>query len=305
MARVAEKPEKILLGIQGLCGKIREVYMAGLPLAVINSRSFRDIVKRDSLLEQQEKFAQRAEHERELFSLVQHITGRNAFDRATTKELNPAATYHYLNEFMRPDFYQSEWNAEKCEPFSLFQTQGDYPLKGLHHTLAALPLLRERFPQAHLYVAGADIIGKPSFKLSAYAKYLKALIAEHRLEGSVTMLGKLDEKLLKQRLLDSSVAVCPSALEGSCNSVAEAQILGVPVVAAAVGGIPDLIDDGETGFLYETGDIAALAAAIEKAWEAKTAGRISKKAASEAAKRHDRKANFARLVEIYREIIGS
>jgi glycosyltransferase involved in cell wall biosynthesis len=256
-------------------------------------------------VEQQKKFQRRAKHERELLSLIRHVAGRTACDHETALKLNPALTYHHLDECLRPCFYQDQWDIEKCEPKSIFLGQGDYPLKGFHCLLEALPLLLERFPQAHLYVAGADIFGtKPSYKLSAYGMYLKSLISRHRLEGSVTMLGKLDEGEMKERFLKSSLYICPSTMENSPNSVCEAQLLGVPVVAAAVGGIPSLIEDGETGFLYEPGDSADMISAIAKAWDSEAARRLCANAAAEARKRHDRAAIFASLVEIYRSITG-
>ena len=50
------KPEKTLIGIQGLCGAIAEVYMADLPYSVQKKKTFRDILKKDGLIEQQQKF---------------------------------------------------------------------------------------------------------------------------------------------------------------------------------------------------------------------------------------------------------
>ena len=53
-----------------------------------------------------------------------------------------------------------------------------------------------------------------------------------------------------------------SYLEGLCTSIMDAHALGVPVVATDVGGVPDLVADGETGLLVEPRNPEALAAAI-------------------------------------------
>jgi glycosyltransferase involved in cell wall biosynthesis len=58
--------------------------------------------------------------------------------------------------------------------------------------------------------------------------------------------------------------VQPSLQEGQPNTVMEAMACGVPVVASRVGGVPDLVRDGETGFLIEPGDVATLAARIRQ-----------------------------------------
>jgi glycosyltransferase involved in cell wall biosynthesis len=169
--------------------------------------------------------------------------------------------------------------------------------------LKALPLVLYRYPEAHLYVAGANILGN-KLKISAYGKYLQELIHDHGLEGKVTMLGNLDEAKMKAQFLKSSVFVCPSIIENSPNAMAEAMLLGVPVVAAAVGGIPSFIRDGKTGLLYEPGNITDLAAAIQIAWDRETAREISGAAAEQAHKFHNRAKNYMRLLDIYKWEMG-
>jgi glycosyltransferase involved in cell wall biosynthesis len=303
LARACDKPERILLGMQGLCGKIAEAYTEGLPADVVAGGTFRDLVRQDSIAQQQEKFAKRAENERELFSLVSHVAGRTEFDRAAAAELNGKAAYHYLGENMRDSFYQGRWEVDNCGPYSIFQSQGDYPIKGLHYMLEALPAILYRFPEAHLYVAGTNIMSS-RLKISAYGKYLQKLINDHGLEDKVTMLGNLSEAKMKAQFLKSSVFVCPSIIENSPNAVAEAMLLGVPVVAAAVGGIPSFIRDGKTGLLYEPGNITDLAAAIQIAWDRETAREISAAAAEQAHVVHNRARNYMRLLDIYKWEMG-
>jgi glycosyltransferase involved in cell wall biosynthesis len=58
------------------------------------------------------------------------------------------------------------------------------------------------------------------------------------------------------------VIVNPSLTEGMPNAVLEAMALGTPVVATAVGGVPDMIEDGVSGLLVSPGDPSALARAV-------------------------------------------
>jgi glycosyltransferase involved in cell wall biosynthesis len=62
-------------------------------------------------------------------------------------------------------------------------------------------------------------------------------------------------------MLDISVLVSNS--ESSPNSATEAMAAGLPVIATRVGGIPEIISDGETGLLVSPGDATQLAGAIE------------------------------------------
>lgn len=314
-ARAFGRPGRILVGIQGLCCEIAKVYMAGLPEEVQRRVTLRDLLRRDSLKQQQEKFYLRGKNEMETISLAGHITGRTRFDREGTSKINGKALYHSMNETMRSSFYEGMWSPEACERHSIFLGQGDYPLKGFHFLLQAMPEILKKYPDAMLYVAGNSIIShqtvKERLKLSAYGKYLLSLIRSFHLEDRVAMLGKLSEAEMKRRFLKSNVFVCASVLENSPNTVAEAMLLGVPVVASRAGGIPDMIMDGREGLLFETGNPADLAAAVDRVFseekdaEGNTlAMRIVKAGRRRAANAHDGEINYRRLLEIYGDILG-
>ncbi|MDE7478689.1 MAG: glycosyl transferase 4, partial [Lachnospiraceae bacterium] len=151
------RPERTLIGIQGLCSAIAEVYMADLPHSVQKKKTFRDILKKDGLFEQQAKFAKRGEYEKEALSLVGHVTGRTHFDREMTKQYTPHAQYHFMNETLRSDFYNDIWNIDRIERYSLFLSQGNYPIKGLHYVIDILPEIVEEYEETIVYVAG-DVI---------------------------------------------------------------------------------------------------------------------------------------------------
>ena len=148
------------------------------------------------------------------------------------------------------------------------------PEKGHPTLLDAWPVVADAVPNAHLLVVGE---GSQRDLLEAQASALGLLgdspaTASPVIHGwasnsaarngapSVTLTGRRDDVPAVTAALD--VAVLPSYREAQGLSILEAMALSRPVVASAVGGIPEMIDDGRTGLLVPPRDPAALAAAI-------------------------------------------
>lgn len=306
--RAFADPKHTLIGIQGLCYEISHCYQAGIPDEIFRSVTFRDVIRRDSMRQQQKKFMKRGQNEVLAIQETGNLTGRTSFDCSRTYMLNPHARYFYMNETMREEFYEGKWEKEKAEPYRIFFAQGDYPLKGLHFLLDALSGLKRKYPSVKLYVAGNSILEhktiKEKLKLCAYGKYLLKRIKEEQLEKHVVTLGKLSAEEMKQQFLKCSVFVCASFLENSPNTVAEAMLLGVPVVASNTGGIPSLIENGKNGLLFENGEASELEEAVARIWEnPELASELSAQGRVWACHLHDRDKNYKRLLKIYDEIL--
>ncbi len=242
---------KSVISIQGIISIISQSYLCGIPNEVIKKRTFRDLIKRDNLRNQQQKLEQRGTAEIEAIVRSKLIIGRTTWDQACVQSYNPGIVYRKCNETMRSIFYEQKWSVDQCEKFSIFVSQGSYPIKGLHFMLMAMPLILRKYPEAKLYVSGRDIVSTKGLygrlKQTSYARYLAELIHENGLVNNVNFLGVLSEGDMCKRYLLSNVFVCPSSIENSPNSLGEAMLLGVPCVASYVGGIPDLIFDGKEG----------------------------------------------------------
>lgn len=327
MCRVFPDKSKLLIGIQGLCTVCAEAYFANLPGKVLSTVTLRDRLKHDNILQQKAKFVKRGKTEVEAIKLARNITGRTELDRYYAREWNPEANYYNMNETLRKEFYEETWSYEKCEPYSIFVSQADYPLKGLHYLLNAMPVILARYPNTKIYVAGNSIINyktlKEKLKISAYGKYLRKLIQENGLQERVVFLGKLNSQQMKEQYLKSHLYVCCSTMENSPNSLGEAMLLGMPCVAPDVGGIPSIFVDGEDGILYkgfrspeisfqqdgisnkpqeEQMDMVSkrLARAIIEMWsdEERMKG-YCENARRHAQKSHRGERNYAKLIEIY------
>ena len=328
MCKVFPHKERILIGIQGLCSLCADAYMADLPQKVAKSVTFRDWLRRDSLRDQQEKFGKRGVQEVAAVRLAGNLTGRTPWDKEHTLEWNPDAGYYAMNETLRKEFYKDTWEEEKCVPHSIFLSQGDYPLKGLHYMLLAMPEILEQYPDATVCVAGNSLTAydtwKDKLKISAYGKYLRKLMKQYDLMQKVTFLGMLDAREMKVQYLKSHLFVCPSALENSPNSLGEAMLLGMPVVAAEVGGVPGIFSNGKDGIGYEgfrekrpipenssdpdeeelTRVARELAHAVLEMWQNEEKRKeYCRNARDHALQTHDGEKNYQRLLEIYADIM--
>jgi glycosyltransferase involved in cell wall biosynthesis len=96
---------------------------------------------------------------------------------------------------------------------------------------------------------------------------LELKTAGAELAGTVQFAGTVSQAEVAQWIKTAHLLCLPSRNEGTPNVIIEALACGVPVVASRVGGIPDLIRDGENGLLVPPADSPALADAIESALE--------------------------------------
>jgi glycosyltransferase involved in cell wall biosynthesis len=126
------------------------------------------------------------------------------------------------------------------------------PLKGVHHLIKAFASIAQSFPKAYLVIVGQ----------AENKAYTVALQDQARLLGvdrRVQFVGKVPQVELAAWMRRASVFVLPSMSEGLPRVVVEAMATGTPVIGSNVGGIPEMVEDGATGFLVSPGDDAMLA----------------------------------------------
>lgn len=124
------------------------------------------------------------------------------------------------------------------------------PEKGHDTLIDAAILVLERFPDAHFDIVGN---GTERDRLVAYAR-------TKGVAGAFSFLGHCED--VPARLCAADVFVLPSRSEAFPNAVLEAMAAGLPVVASAVGGILEVVQDNHTGLLVSPGRPDALADAL-------------------------------------------
>ena len=127
--------------------------------------------------------------------------------------------------------------------------------KGVEVLLEALSAVRRTVPGARLLIAGDG----------EHRAALEGKAAELGLGPSAVFLGRCDASRVRGLLRDAAALVVPSTYEGMPLVVLEAMEAGLPVVASRVSGIPEVVEDGKTGWLVPPEDPDALAAALAEA----------------------------------------
>lgn len=310
MTRAFANPERTVIHIQGLVSVCAKHYYAMLPQKVIRGFTLRDFLKNENIKNQKKKFEIRGKFEIEALKNVSHVMGRTDWDFACVSEITPNIQYHYVQEMMREIFYKDKWKLNKCEKHRIFMSQGSYPIKGLHIMLEALHILKKRHMDVKLYVAGSNIVENNSFQQSLrktyYAKYIERLIKIYELKHNVFFTGILDECEMKKQYLESHVFVSCSSIENSPNSIGEAMLMGVPVVASNVGGIQSLVTHQKEGLLYQFDAPYMLAYYIDKIFnDDKLAECLSEKTYTHAIIMYNKEKIFSDLLKVYKDVISN
>lgn len=193
--------------------------------------------------------------------------------RRILKSYELVDTFIAPSQFMKNKFVEFGWPAEKIEVLRNFtnlenknvvkkmhmhNSDNDYLLyfgrlseeKGLDVLLSAMILLPEN---VKLKIAGTG----PLLSCS------KLKIKNSKLNGRVDLLGHIQGKKLGEIIDSAKAIIIPSIwYENMPLSMLEAMAAGKVVIASRIGGMPEIIRDGENGFLFEAGNAQELAGKI-------------------------------------------
>ena len=231
--------------------------------------------------------------EEENLKNIRYFLGRTTWDYRIVKLFNPKATYFHCDEILRHSFYADDMKRQIPSKLKLVST-------------ISVPLYK-----------GYDLILKAAYQLcslnidfewTVFGNVSPSLIEEklgikHE-NVHVKLFGVASEKQIKEELLSSTVYVHPSYIDNSPNSVCEAQMCGVPVIATNVGGVCSIVEDGVTGYLVPANDpyqIAYLANNLFK--NLVEVEKITETARQNAQQRHNKVKIANQLLTAYNHIL--
>lgn len=236
-----------------------------------------------------------AYREKAVLKAVPHVIGRTDWDKQAIAVLNPNAKYHYGGEILRDVFYE---NKERTIPskITISSTISFPTYKGYDVILKVANILKNEL--------------NLDFDWNVYGNidpcFMEKNTGLKHADVNVKLCGVASPQKLRDELLNSTLYFHSSYVENSPNSVCEAQILGIPVVASRVGGTDSLVEHGKTGFLYPVTDpyMAAyyIKYLVDNPKENVAIGNAAKQVATV---RHNKKKIVDELMETYQEMIDT
>lgn len=286
---------KIVLSVQGLLSPILGKRYAGIP--------YHDIVRNESLIKRIMLDGAAAERrrnrravlrEQSFMPYIHNVIGRTEWDKNATLALNPLRRYFTCNEILREDFFTHQWQPRAEEhTFTICTTISNGMFKGLETVYRTAEILTRWGIPFKWNIIGVD-------KTTPYAKVTQKYTGICPEKVGVELLGRKTAAEMVDVLLMSDLYCNCSHIENSPNSVCEAMLLGMPIIASCVGGTSTLLKDREEGLLVQDGEPYALAGMIMAQKDNPESG-IARGiiAREQAEKRHSPHDVCSRLMNIY------
>jgi glycosyltransferase involved in cell wall biosynthesis len=223
-----------------------------------------------------------------------YFGSRTAWADSFVFSINPTATIYYLPEAVNPVFFNT---VPAHSSKTLLMVGSVEERKGIAEALHAMSIVVREFPAAKLVVVGEGS--------TCYLEAVRRLSASVGVAASVVWAGFKTAQEIAVLHGTAAMLIHPTFIDNSPNSVAEAMASGLPVIASNVGGIPSIIQDGDTGILVEPGHRLQLAEAILKLLRNNDdRKRLGQRARSIALQRHLPAGVADNAMRAYREIIA-
>ena len=262
--------------------------------------SIREWLLRNGFGYEKKIIGKRALQEEKNYGKLRYAMGRTEWDSCVTSLMSPDCKYYHVDEVLRPSFYANigKWSTDNVKKHIIVSTISDTMYKGLDVIIKTASLLKRRSDIKFEW----QIVGIS--KSARIVGFFEKQIGVKSEDVGIKYTGVQSESQLCRTLLNSSLYVHPSYIDNSPNSVCEAQILGLPVIATNVGGVSSLIKSGIDGVLVPANGIYELSYHIRDILTSVNMARnLSINAITTATKRHEKSYIKQTLISTYNTII--
>jgi len=191
-------------------------------------------------------FNHNTKRESEILRNCSFFLGRTDWDFSISNLYSPHSHYFHVDEVLRNEFYTlKQWKPKSDKSkYKIVTTISKADYKGFDLILKTAKLLKE--------MSNLDFEWS-IFGIKDYTFWEKKLKIKAN-AVNIKLLGVGSQEMIVQELLLSDLYVHTSYVDNSPNSLCEAQIIGIPLIATNVGGIPTLVQSNETGILVPAND---------------------------------------------------
>ncbi len=245
----------VVISMQSILSPYVDKYFSGIPQFDCYKNNLKDFVMMRSEFYMYRLTMGAAKEERDTFRNLKYIMGRTDWDYKISRLLAPNSTYFHGDEILRDSFYHKKWQPNNNEKWHILTIMSTAPYKGLEVVYKTANILSEYGYQFEWAIVGQDAN-------NSYNKLVRKFLKIKNKSLNILFVGKKNEQELAEVFLKSDVFVQVSHIENSPNSLCEAMILGLPIIASNVGGTNSLMTNGEDGYLVQDGDSFILASTI-------------------------------------------
>lgn len=225
-----------------------------------------------------------------IFKQIDYIIAPSAFiKKQLTKgnlEYNKMEVVH--NFVLKSPETESKENVDKGYAFFFGRLSKE---KGVLNLIKAF----EKLSSGNLVIAGN---GEEKEKIKNYIK-------DNKLEDKISLVGYLKQEQVRKYIRECKFVVVPSICYENCPySIIETMEIGKPIIGSKIGGISELIQDGENGFLYKYNDVNSLADKMQKLFDnPNLVKKFSQKSKKLFEKNYTADIYYKNIIEIYQNLI--
>ena len=279
------------LSIQMARGETRQKFN---PVKSLKS-SLRKLIRRRKPKESVNERCKR--HERRVMTACHFFFGRTQWDKNIARYYSPGSRYFHVPEVIKPSIYQAsgQWEYHDRSRLRLFSLSSGDDRKGNEIILRTAEILRD--------LLGIDFEWRVAGSKDYFPRFEERTGIRHE-EVGIELVGTIGSEDIIEEMRSADFFIHPSIMDNSPHSVCEAQLIGCPVIASNVGGLPEIVENGKTGFLYPYNEPHTLAFMIANLrGERELLTGISENEVREVRKRHDPEEIARLMLEAYETIV--